>query len=98
MTIVTDKGTFPERLDWTYDNRDPGETWLQLEGTGDYISVQPTGVMYNMLENCYNEDVSFLFHQFCEYLNYIDREDIKEDTETDHIAGFAKYLNNLMRR
>lgn len=98
MPIVTDKGIYPERLDWTYDNRDPGETWLQLEGTGDFISVSPVEVMGNMLENCFNEDVTFLFQQFGHYLDSIDipGEDTRNDTSTDHIVKFRDFLNCLI--
>ncbi len=52
MPIHTENGTIPERLDYSLDNRDPGETWLQLEGTGDYVSVEPFEIMTNMIENC----------------------------------------------
>ena len=96
MAITTENGTIPERLDWSYDNRDAGETWLQLEGTGDYISVPPIEMMSNMIENCYNEDVTFLFWTFCDYLTYINNEDIKEQNDIDHIIGFRDYLTNMI--
>ena len=53
MTIVTKNGnTIPERYDFTVDNRDPGTTWLWLDGTGDYIEVNPYELIENAVENC----------------------------------------------
>lgn len=97
MGITTENGTIPECYDTKeLDNRDPSETWLWLDGTDDYVSINPGEVMGNMVENCYNEDVLFLFVQFQAYLNTPELEEIKDDTDTDHIKGFRDFLNGLI--
>lgn len=97
MSIVTETGIIPERVDVTeVDNRDQGATWLWIGD--DYVEVDPVELISNMIENCYNEDVSFLFNRLNTYLQDIDERfpDIKDDMDTDHIVAFRDYLNNLI--
>lgn len=98
MAIVTDNGLIPERYDLEEpDNRDQGTTWLRVAGChGDYVEVNPGELMGNMIENCYNDDVLFLYNQFEQYLTFIAHDDIKDDTSTDHIVGFRNWLQNLI--
>ena len=74
------------------DNRDQGTTWLWINES-EYVEVNPVDLMGNMIENCYNEDVLFLFEQFHRYLDKIDEEteDIKEERKT-HLIPFAEFL------
>lgn len=97
MAIVTTEGIIPERYDVKHlDNRDQGTTWVYLDGMHDYVEVDPTEIMGNMIENCYNEDVSFLFQQFTAYLTFIDHDNIKDDNNTDHIEGFWTWLSKMI--
>ena len=53
MAIDIEDGTDnPKRYDAVIDNRDPGTTWIWLEGTGDYVEVSPVELVENMIENC----------------------------------------------
>ena len=78
------------------DNRDQRTTWLWI--TQDYVEVDPIDLMENMIENCYNEDVLFLFERFRMYLDHLDDtvEDIKSDRSRDHIVQFRNHLNSLI--
>lgn len=81
------------------DNRDQGTTWIWIDDirTTPYVEVNPIELYENMIENCYNEDVLFLFSQFQEYLEELDENpDIKDDTDTDHIVGFRDFLNRMI--
>ena len=88
-------GTNVDITEW--DNRDPGTTWLWIDKVR-YIEVAPNDVMRNMIENCYNEDVLFLYAQFMDYLDSVveNISDIKDDTKTDHIKGFSRHLLDLI--
>jgi len=78
------------------DNRDQRTTWLWI--TQDYVEVDPIDLMENMIENCYNEDVLFLFERFRMYLDHLDDtvEVIKSDRSRDHIVQFRNHLNSLI--
>lgn len=80
-----------------WDNRDPSTTWLWIDKVR-YIEVRPYDVMRNMIHNCYNEDVLFLYEQFKTYLDdVVDTiPDVMDDTDTDHIKGFRDHLTNLI--
>lgn len=102
MSIVTTEGIIPERYDHELDNRDSGTTWLRMEGMhGDYIEVDPGLIMGNMIENCFNEDVLFLFNRFCGYLDNLEADNdgyLKDDVKTDHIRGFRDYLTCMIKQ
>ena len=84
------------------DNRDQGATWLWNKEETDYVEVDPQDLMGNMLENCYNEDVVFVFERFQVYLGVLDAmaeeedKDIKSDVSTDHIEGFRDFLTDMI--
>ncbi len=89
---------YPTRVPITeWDNRDPSETWLFMDNLR-YIEVRPYDVMRNMIDNCYNEDVLFLYEQFQNYLNdVVDKiSDVQDDTDTDHIKGFHGHLSRMI--
>ena len=77
------------------DNRDSRTTWLWLDSLM-YIEVDPVDLMRNMIENCYNEDMEFLFEQFERFLDKVEEEtdDIKSERKT-YLKPFAQFLLNV---
>ncbi len=80
------------------DNRDPGTTWVwidEYESEAGYVELNPAEITGNMIENCYNEDVLFLFDRFSVYLDEMGEDEI-ESNEIDHIVGFRNYLTAMI--
>ena len=80
------------------DNRDQGATWIWLPDIrqNSYVEVDPGELYGNMIENCYNEDILFLFKRFQVYLAEQDSDNVKDDVSTDHIAKFRDWLTDMI--
>lgn len=80
----------------TYDNRDCNTTTIN-----NAIDVDPVDLMGNMIENCYNDDMLFLFNMFVQFMNqdleyHMDIEQDIHETREDYIVKFRDYLTSLI--
>lgn len=78
------------------DNRDPSTTWIATT-----IEVDPGELMGNMIENCYNDDMLFLFTVFQQFMEqdlefHIDNDEDIKDTRHDYIESFRDYLTGMI--
>ena len=78
----------------TTANRDLGTTWLEVEGIGGIIEVNPVELLGNALEN-QSDEIFQLFQVFMEYVNEAQEHEDPElfDRQPPNLAD---RMNNMI--
>lgn len=80
-----------------YDNRDTRTTTIN-----NAIDVDPVELMGNMVENCYNDDMLFLFNMLVQFMEqdleyHVDNDLDIHETREDYIEKFRNYLDGMIQ-